>query len=304
MHRPATPPRTLFYYITFACNLRCRHCYVRSRLGPDTDAPVADVRRELRSARANGVPKLTLLGGEPTLHPDFPAILATSLELGFERVTVDTNGVAGDPAPFGPAPALRVRLSVESSHPTVHDAIRGRANLPRVMKRLEQLLAAGVTVETTSTVTAGNLAHLDPLVGELIDLGVAAINVHFVSLDPVARRAALGLTPQQILSAQETLGALAAQTSVPIRFPRLLVPASGLPAEVARGCTCHRESGDRTLLLPDGQRLGCPLDIAGAAQPTPPGPFRGCPEWRRLLPEGIPPGLAVTCVSWKPDAGG
>lgn len=47
----------------------------------------------IEQARANGARRITFLGGEPTLHKGFPAVLARAVELGFEEIVIFTNGV-------------------------------------------------------------------------------------------------------------------------------------------------------------------------------------------------------------------
>ena len=61
--------------ITDTCNLRCPVCYAGS--GPAHDlALLADVERMLDAlSRERDARRRADLGGEPTLHPDFFAIL-------------------------------------------------------------------------------------------------------------------------------------------------------------------------------------------------------------------------------------
>src|SRR5438094_2169277 len=104
----------VFYYITFVCNLRCRHCYVGDNLAPHTHAETSVVKRTLDRCSAAGARRLTFLGGEPTLHPDFSELVAHALTLPFHRVIVDTSGVGRYPVPTGMSSDARlaVRFSV------------------------------------------------------------------------------------------------------------------------------------------------------------------------------------------------
>ena len=56
------------------CNVRCRSCYNLSR---DLVKPLADVREEIDiGLQKRNLGVITLLGGEPTLHPHLPEIVA------------------------------------------------------------------------------------------------------------------------------------------------------------------------------------------------------------------------------------
>ena len=89
--------------ITWNCNLRCFHCNRSCQQAPTEEhMTVGQVRRFLQETLDRGQrwKKIHLIGGEPTLHPQFDEILALVLE--FRRrhspgtnVMVTTNG-------FGP----------------------------------------------------------------------------------------------------------------------------------------------------------------------------------------------------------
>src|SRR5689334_20017551 len=61
--------RNLYVYITNRCQLRCTHCYMGDRLDAAQKMPYEQVLDTLRVWRRMGSSKVTILGGEPTLHP-------------------------------------------------------------------------------------------------------------------------------------------------------------------------------------------------------------------------------------------
>ncbi|MEU3642947.1 radical SAM protein [Lentzea sp. NPDC034063] len=72
------------------CNLRCAHCFVSAtRVGKQMplDKIVANVIPQLAEAR---VERVTLTGGEPTIHPDFMAIVRAFRSAGMD-VGICTN---------------------------------------------------------------------------------------------------------------------------------------------------------------------------------------------------------------------
>ena len=73
-----------------SCNIRCRNCFSEHGTLVKSRADIAAEVRLALSLRKAGT--VTLLGGEPTLHPDLPGIVADIKRLGL-RVQILTNGV-------------------------------------------------------------------------------------------------------------------------------------------------------------------------------------------------------------------
>lgn len=88
--------------LTRACNRRCSYCFAMERMNGDAgasgrhDAPLTiskdDFARVVEFAVRSGQGGLGILGGEPSLHPEFLDLLAVSCEAGL-RTTVFTNAL-------------------------------------------------------------------------------------------------------------------------------------------------------------------------------------------------------------------
>ncbi|MCD6404704.1 MAG: anaerobic ribonucleoside-triphosphate reductase activating protein [Planctomycetes bacterium] len=76
------------------CNLRCGYCHAKELIengGERLDSiPLGQVT-DFLSGMAGWVDGVVISGGEPTLHPDLPALAARIKSLGF-AVKLDTNG--------------------------------------------------------------------------------------------------------------------------------------------------------------------------------------------------------------------
>ncbi|MEU4235975.1 radical SAM protein [Actinoplanes sp. NPDC026619] len=80
--------------LTTLCNLRCVHCYQEHNPG---DTMAADMALKLiEIADDLGIGEIVLTGGEPMLHPQFPAIYEEARKRGF-IVRIFTNGLAIPP---------------------------------------------------------------------------------------------------------------------------------------------------------------------------------------------------------------
>ena len=83
--------RNVYLYVTEACQLRCEHCYMGERLDRALKMPLPQIIETLATWRRLGGSKLTILGGEPTLHPDYCASIRVAKHLGYEHVITTTN---------------------------------------------------------------------------------------------------------------------------------------------------------------------------------------------------------------------
>lgn len=128
--------RRLKIYLTDGCNINCAHCY----LGPKTaiHANLSLILRRIKEAKDLGVQILDLTGGEPTIHPDFCAILDMAGRTGFERINLSTNGLSlakSDILPHLETYNVHCNISLDGGTKETVDAIRGR----NVFRRLEKV---------------------------------------------------------------------------------------------------------------------------------------------------------------------
>ena len=87
--------------VTIACNQSCSYCFARGLPVPAGTGQAPMTRTTylglLDFLRRSGIPQVRLLGGEPTLHPDFTWFVDTALAEGF-RLLVFSNGQMSEEA--------------------------------------------------------------------------------------------------------------------------------------------------------------------------------------------------------------
>ncbi|GMV40091.1 MAG: hypothetical protein AMXMBFR64_18070 [Myxococcales bacterium] len=149
--------------VNWACNQRCRFCWVDFDWTPPTREQVLS---QVAALRAQGALSLNLTGGEPTLVPWLPDVVREARMLGMVRVELQTNAVhlaAGDLLPrLVDAGLTRALVSLHSQAPRVNDAItqadgywaRTVSALDRMVRETElELLVnhviTGLNLETT-----------------------------------------------------------------------------------------------------------------------------------------------------------
>jgi len=80
-------------FVTYRCNLACPYCFAtRMRREYPGDMTREAFARLLQWMRGAGLPAAAFIGGEPTLHPDLPEMIAATAEAGIPAVLF-TNGL-------------------------------------------------------------------------------------------------------------------------------------------------------------------------------------------------------------------
>ncbi len=87
--KKTAPFNTLQLFITNRCNYRCRGCFYQHKLG-QTQMSLGQYRDYIWKYLPQ-VQKVILLGGEPTLHPDLPAMIKFNQQNGL-LTTIYSNG--------------------------------------------------------------------------------------------------------------------------------------------------------------------------------------------------------------------
>jgi MoaA/NifB/PqqE/SkfB family radical SAM enzyme len=78
--------------LTTRCNLHCPYCFAQEKLGGGQRISMAmsDVEKVIAFLKRSNHPFFRAMGGEPTLHPEFPSIFEMALQSGM-RVDVLSN---------------------------------------------------------------------------------------------------------------------------------------------------------------------------------------------------------------------
>jgi 7,8-dihydro-6-hydroxymethylpterin dimethyltransferase len=202
--------------VTDRCNLTCPICYSESSPRRESQRSLDEIERMLDAiVRNEGEPDVVQIsGGEPTIHPDFFAILDAARRRPIKHLMVNTNGIriAREPD-FAKrlkdyAPGFEIYLQFDSLREAPLLGLRG-ADLRDVRRRaLEHLNEWNVSTTLVVTLRKGSN---DGEIGEIIDFALQQPCVRGVtfqpiqaagrleSFDPARDRLTLGEVRQQIL---------------------------------------------------------------------------------------------------------
>jgi MoaA/NifB/PqqE/SkfB family radical SAM enzyme len=174
-------PRDFVFYITSACNLRCKHCYIGDDLlNAAQHWPKDNICALLRVLDLD---RLTLVGGEPLQYYGINEVLDTVRvsRIKERRVTTNLTELSDENIVHLKNADFRVSVSLDGSTAELHDAIRGAGKFEKTVFNIRRLIAEGVDVEITHTVTNKTADKLKELIFLLRSLKVRRLNLHKVS---------------------------------------------------------------------------------------------------------------------------
>jgi len=192
--------RRCVWELTLACPFRCAYCGSGggvARADELTTAECLDVAAQLADL---GCRRVSLIGGEVFLRPDWREIVAALTSRGV-RVCIITNGWRMTPALIGDLRALDIEsVAVSLDGPArVHDAFRQPGSFRRALEAVRALTESGISCSVITTLRADNAPLLPELYAVLEPLpifawqlqacspmGDAAKNAVEVRFDPLA----------------------------------------------------------------------------------------------------------------------
>lgn len=165
--------RFLWLDLTRSCQLSCGHCYNRS--GPDGDHGTMtrnDWFTVVDQAVQVGVQRIQLIGGEPTLHPDFPDLLEHALAAGLQ-VEVFSNlvHVKDQWWPLLQRPGVSLATSYYSGDADTHNNITGRDSHRKTRANIARAVALGIPVRA-GVIEVTSAQHTGRALDDLQSLGV------------------------------------------------------------------------------------------------------------------------------------
>lgn len=176
--------------VTDACNLTCPVCYAESSPKRQTHRDLPTLERMLDAIVENeGEPDIVQIsGGEPTLHPDFFAILDAARKRPIRHLMLNTNGVriaredgfAEKLAAY--KPGFEVYLQFDSFEERALRDLRGADLRETRMKALERLNALNLSTTLVVTLKKGLNDHE---IGKIVDFALKQKCVRGVTFQPV-----------------------------------------------------------------------------------------------------------------------
>lgn len=180
-----------YIQVSRICNQHCLFCS-----NPDNERTISlvDARKQLDCLVENGYFGVILTGGEPTLHPDLPAIVNLARDSGL-HVRMITNGQktaeAGVLEKLVEAGLQHLHVSVHSARPDVQAYLTSNEDSWRNIERTLELLGGlELTCDVNTVMCAQNADHLDETVRAIVTRFPFVRHFVWNNIDPNMNRVA------------------------------------------------------------------------------------------------------------------
>ena len=172
----------LWLELTGRCNLKCIHCYANS--GPDRPLSegmeLKDWLDALDQAKALDCREVQFIGGEPTLYPGLLHLVEHARRIGYEDVSVYTNGTYLTEALKAAFLRHRVKLafSIYGSVGAIHDQVTLRkGSFGKTISAIRWAVDSGLSVQAGIVEMSVNVDDTPRIEMLLKEAGVRAINI-------------------------------------------------------------------------------------------------------------------------------
>ncbi len=260
----------VFFHILTACNLNCRHCYINPAQHGSETLPLGTIEKWLECFASDqcgqsgdmGEANVIFLGGEPTLHPELAPAIKKARALGYQSVTVDTNGYLFHDIldRVTPAEVDYFSFSLDGATPETNDRIRGQGVYEICLAGLEKAKKKGFGISLIYTVSRENLHELPRMVPLVKKLGIDRFFIQVIGIR--GRSAAdqgddlegepLQLTREEWLSSVPKVAEAVAESGIIVSYPKVFLEKDE-PFECAGLCA------QNFFIFPNGRVYRCPL---------------------------------------------
>ncbi len=253
----------LFFHILTKCNLKCRHCYINPEQHGENTLPLSTISAWLEAfSQGSNLKNLIFLGGEPTLHPDLPAVVKHARNLGFGSITIDTNGyLFGDIlAKVDPAEVDYFSFSLDGAARNTNDRIRGGGSYDTCLDGIRKANSRGFATSLIYTVSSTNIDELEMMTPLLNDLGVDRFFIQIIGLrgrsaegdQARAPRERLQVSRSQWLDTVPRTARMIAGHGITVTYPKVFLNCD-------EKFECAGLVADNFFVFPNGRVYRCPL---------------------------------------------
>ena len=175
----------VFFHILTKCNLKCRHCYINREQHGENTLPISTIEAWLgafapKSKNANVI----FLGGEPTIHPDLSFAIKKAKNMGYNSITVDTNGYLFNDilTKITPDDVDYFSFSLDGATRKTNDMIRGKGSYDKCIEGIKKAVSMGFSTSLIYTVSKTNIHELEMMVPLLDDLDIERFFVQVIGI--------------------------------------------------------------------------------------------------------------------------
>ena len=201
VRKPFVPgaPFQIVWDVTYACNLRCKHCYATAGKALKDELTTEEALETIDKFDKLGVTIISFSGGEPLVRKDILDLTSYAAEKGI-YVALATNGtlITEEKAKELKENGVSyLQISLDGSEPT-HDSFRGAKCWEKTIEGIRNAVSQNFFVNVSMTVTKLNLHEVPQVIELCRKLGVDwFMHYNFIPTGRGRQIVSLDLSPEE-----------------------------------------------------------------------------------------------------------
>ena len=235
---------------TNRCNLNCPVCYMNANEGPEKIPTLDEIKGMLELLLKSEVspPAINITGGEATTRQDLHEIISMAHSMGFNDITLSTNGIVVSKKPelladLASAGLTEVAISLDGLNDNIFLKTRGVPMFDTKVKAIDASINAGLSITVSATLVPG--VNVDQI-GGIIEFAKKR-HLDGVNFAPIAF---VGRYPKEFLNYSQRITIPDVLNQIEIQTKGELAVADFIPVP----CPDNRCS-TMTYAFNDGKRL-------------------------------------------------
>jgi len=168
-------PFLVVWDITYACNLKCKHCYASAGKSLENELTTEEAKQVIDKLDRASVPIIAFSGGEPLVRKDIFELTQYSCDKGI-YVAIATNAtlISKEKAREMKEAGVRfIQISLDGANAEIHDKFRGINGVyDKTIQGIKNCVNEGFFVNIAATATKYNYKEIPKIIDLCEQLGV------------------------------------------------------------------------------------------------------------------------------------
>ena len=248
----------VFFHILTKCNLNCRHCYINREQHGENTLPLSTIEVWLGAfAEKSNIANVIFLGGEPTIHPDLSFAIKKAKNMGYNSITVDTNGYLFNDilSKVSPDNVDYFSFSLDGATRKTNNMIRGEGSYDKCIEGIKKAVSMGFGTSLIYTVSSANIHELEMMVPMLDDLNIERFFVQVIGIrgkPAQINQEKLQVSRSEWLSIIPDVAEKVAKRGITVSYPKVFLSSE-------ETFECAGLVAKNYFIFPNGRVYRCPI---------------------------------------------
>ncbi len=248
----------VFFHILTKCNLNCRHCYINTEQHGKDTLPLSTIEAWLGAfAEKSKTANVIFLGGEPTIHPDLSSAIKKAKNIGYNSITVDTNGYLFNDilSKITPDDVDYFSFSLDGATKNTNDMIRGERSYGKCIEGIGKAVSMGFSTSLIYTVSSANIHELEMMVPLLDELNIERFFIQVIGIRGKPAKIdqeKLQVSRSEWLSIIPDVAEKVAKRGITVSYPKVFLSNE-------ESFECAGLVAENYFIFPNGRVYRCPV---------------------------------------------